>query len=128
MSTSTIVIILLLVAFGLFYLSKKAAGDVMDPEEAKKQIEDNSGVVIDVRTPAEYSNTHLKKARHNIDVSSGNFKQKIQSLDKDKSYYLYCRSGRRSGKAKQIMEQNGFEDVHNIGGIQSLINAGFTKN
>lgn len=125
MNTALIVIVLIAVAFGLFYLSKQQnEANEINLEKVKEKIENGSGVVIDVRTAGEYADGHLKKAVHNWDVMSGEFEQNIDSLDKEKSYYLYCRSGNRSGKATKIMEQNGFENVHNIGGYQDLINAG----
>lgn len=48
------------------------------------------------------------------------FKKQIQNLPKGKAYYLYCRSGNRSGHACDIMADLGFEKVYNLaGGIVS---------
>jgi len=99
----------------------------MDPNEFREKVKDNPGVIIDVRTSKEYSKGHLKKTDYNLDVMSGEFQRKLNSLDKNETYYLYCRSGNRSGKAASIMKQNGFNDVYNIGAFPALVRAGFEK-
>lgn len=126
MNTALIVFVLLAVAFGLFYLSKNSgSASDMEIDTLKNMMKENPGVVIDVRTPDEFASGHLKKADHNFNVMSGELEQKLDSLDRSKTYYLYCRSGNRSGKAAQIMKRNGFEKVYNIGGFRELVNAGF---
>jgi len=124
MNTSLIVIVLLALAIGLFYLSKQFQSG-LSPQEFKQKLTDESGVVIDVRSKGEFSEGHLKITDYNFDVMSGEFQQKMDSLDKNKTYYLYCRSGNRSGKAANIMKNHGFEEVHNVGGFQQLVRAGF---
>jgi rhodanese-related sulfurtransferase len=80
---------------------------------------DPDAVVIDVRTKAEYNSGHIPKAK-NIDIMSGGFEQQIEKLDKQKSYYLYCRSGGRSSSAAAQMSSLGFNNVFNLaGGIGS---------
>ena len=69
-------------------------------------------VVIDVRTPEEYGAGHLDDAA-NIDFYAADFKDQIGQLDRVDKYVVYCRSGNRSGQAKEIMEQMGFTDVTN---------------
>lgn len=125
MNTALVVIVLLAVAVGLFYiLQKQNSANKMDPQTVKQKVEEGSGIIIDVRTSLEYAGGHLTKAKHNFDVMSGEFKEKLAGLDKDETYYLYCRSGNRSGKATSIMKQKGFENVYNIGAYQTLVNAG----
>lgn len=122
------VIILIGVALALFYLNKlKNSQNVIPPQKFKELLQEEIGVIIDVRTKDEYNSGHLKKADYNFDISSPDFEQKIKKMDKDKNYFLYCRSGARSGRAAQIMKRNGFENVYNVGGLQSLVNAGFDK-
>ncbi|NGP87671.1 rhodanese-like domain-containing protein [Fodinibius halophilus] len=125
MNTALIVIILLVVAFGLFYLSQKNAQEVLSPEGFKEKMKNESGTIIDVRTADEYKQGHLKQADHNFDVISGEFQQQLDKLDKNETYFLYCRSGNRSGKAAHIMNKKGFENVYNVGGFQDLAKAGF---
>jgi rhodanese-related sulfurtransferase len=83
----------------------------------------DSRVVIDVRTPAEYAAGHVAGAI-NIDVESGDFASKISALDKEASYLLYCRSGRRSAIAADEMAKAGFTDVVDGGGLADLVAAG----
>ncbi|MDX1641125.1 MAG: rhodanese-like domain-containing protein [Balneolaceae bacterium] len=97
----------------------------ISPEEFKQKIEKDRGVIIDVRTHGEYSEGHLKETDRQHDYMNGEFQQQLSSLDRDKTYYLYCRSGNRSGKAARIMKMQGFEKVYNVGGFEDLARAGF---
>lgn len=95
------------------------------PDEFKEKMENDRGVVIDVRTRGEYSEGHLKEADLNHDYLNGDFQGQLGSLDKEETYYLYCRSGNRSGKAARIMKMQGFDKAYNIGGYEGLVSAGF---
>jgi rhodanese-related sulfurtransferase len=70
--------------------------------------------IVDVRTAEEYATGHLAGAT-NIDVQS-DFAAGIADLDKDATYALYCRSGVRSGTAKQTMLDAGFTHVVDLSG------------
>ena len=119
---------ILIVVFAVFLLvllyRKFFSGNVMKPDEFKEKMKEEGGEVIDVRTPKEYSSGHLKMTSYNLDVTSGDFTNKIEKLDRDQSYYLYCRSGARSSKAARMMQNNGFEKVYNIGGYNQLARHG----
>jgi rhodanese-related sulfurtransferase len=73
-----------------------------------------NAVLIDVRTPAEFEAGHIPGAKI-IDFYASDFKTTIEQLDRTKSYYLYCRSGNRSGQTISMMEGLGFEDVVHLG-------------
>lgn len=73
-------------------------------------------VIIDVRTPAEYEQAHVQGAL-NIDFLKSDFKERVQKLDKTKTYKVYCRSGNRSGQALYVMKGLGFSDVENLGSL-----------
>lgn len=73
-------------------------------------------IVIDVRTPAEYQEAHLKGAK-NIDIQSDDFQVQIAKLDPTQEYLLYCRSGARSTKAAKLMVKKGFKNVKSIGSV-----------
>lgn len=93
----------------------------LEPKEAFTEIEkhrDNPDfVVLDVRTPEEYQNEHLENAKL-LDVKSSDFEDKLENLDKDKEYFIYCKAGVRGCKACELMQKHGFEKVINItGGI-----------
>lgn len=70
-------------------------------------------ILLDVRTAEEYSSGYIPNSI-NIDVLSSDFKSKIDLLDKNKEYLIYCRSGNRSTIASSIMATNGFIKIYNL--------------
>lgn len=72
-------------------------------------------VIIDVRTPSEVSQGAIEGAI-NINVNDRNFLDKINQLDKEKTYLVYCRSGARSARACTVMCNNGFQKLSNLQG------------
>jgi rhodanese-related sulfurtransferase len=84
----------------------------------KKLEDDNNSVVLDVRTQEEIDLGMIPNSIH-IDIYKGQgFIYKLEELDKAKSYFVYCRSGARSGQACAIMNQLGFANAYNlVGGI-----------
>lgn len=73
-------------------------------------------IVIDVRTPQEYATGHLEGSV-NIDVQSPDFGTIISQLPTDGDYFVYCRSGNRSGQAIEIMKAQGFTNLTNGGSV-----------
>lgn len=73
-------------------------------------------ILLDVRTAEEYSSGNIPNSI-NIDVLSPDFKSKIELLDKNKEYLVYCRSGNRSLIASSIMATNGFIKVYNLNNV-----------
>ncbi|MDZ7715194.1 MAG: rhodanese-like domain-containing protein [Balneolaceae bacterium] len=96
--------------------------------EFQDKIDKEPGAVIDVRTRDEYDRGHLASVDYHLNLLNGDFEASLDSLEKDKTYYLYCRTGNRSGQAADLMKQNGFEEVYNIGGFQDLVDAGVAPN
>ena len=91
----------------------------LSQEDWKTQLDtDTNAVVLDVRTDAEVAEGIIPNAiQINIYEGQG-FVYKLEELDKSKNYYVYCRSGNRSGQACAIMNQLGFENAYNlVGGI-----------
>lgn len=84
-------------------------------EEWVSQLEnDTNAVILDVRTDAEVADGIIQNAIH-IDIFKGQgFVDEVEALDKTKNYYIYCRSGNRSGQACAIMNQLGFENTYNL--------------
>ncbi len=75
---------------------------------------DENAVVLDVRTEDECNEGMIPEAI-NIDIYKGQgFIYLIEELDKSKNYYIYCKSGGRSGQACSIMKQLGFENTYNL--------------
>ncbi len=81
---------------------------------------DANAIVLDVRTEEEFNEGFIPEAI-NIDIYKGQgFIYAIEELDKSKNYYVYCRSGGRSGQACSIMNQLGFDNSFNLlGGIMN---------
>lgn len=81
----------------------------------KKQLQEvEKAVLLDVRTAGEYSGGTIAGAK-NIDFLSSNFGKKVEGLNKDATYFVFCRSGNRSGQACKMMHKMGF-DVRNLSG------------
>jgi thioredoxin len=84
---------------------------------AEKMNELPAAPVIDVRTPEEFANGHLRNAQ-NIDWNSNNFEAGIAAFDKTKPVFVYCLSGGRSHSAAEKMRDIGFSEVYELeGGI-----------
>ena len=75
---------------------------------------------IDVRSASEYSERHVEQA---LNIPYTEIAAGIAELgtDKDAAIYVYCRSGRRSGIAKDTLDGLGFTRVVNIGGIDDAL-------
>jgi len=108
----------------MFSFLSRSNGIDISAEEFKEKLEKERGVVIDVRSKIEYDEGHLKTTDQLIDFNAGEFHNEVDNLDKDKTYYLYCRSGNRSGQAARLMKSKGFENVYNIGGFDALARSG----
>ena len=89
------------------------------PQEAFTLIQNNQDnpdfVIIDVRTPEEFAGEHIENAT-NIDFYSESFRDTLNTLDKDKTYLIYCRVGGRSGSALDIMAELNFKEAYNMSG------------
>ena len=86
------------------------------PQELKEKLGEDIQL-IDVRTPQEFAEGHLKGAIL-IDYTQSDFMNRMSKLDKSKDLYIYCRSGNRSGKASRKLESMGFPKVYDLkGGI-----------
>lgn len=78
--------------------------------------QDENAVILDVRTPDEWSRGIIPGAV-NIDIYKGQgFIYAVEELDKNKNYYVYCAAGARSGQACNIMNQLGFSNTYNLAG------------
>ncbi len=90
---------------------------LISPEDLKTAPENIQ--LIDIRTPQEYAQGHIKNAV-NIDFYSADFLKKMDQLDKNKDIYIYCRSGHRSGIAAKKLANHGFSKIYDLeGGINN---------
>lgn len=79
---------------------------------------DSEAIILDVRTIEEFESSRIPNSV-NIDFYNPEiFMQEIGKLDKNKSYYVYCRTGIRSANSCHLMKELGFVNTYNlIGGI-----------
>ena len=100
---------------------------MVSPEQVYEAVyggEEKDIQLVDVRTEAEYSVSHLKDAQ-NICVSSKDFQEKVAGLDKSKPVYVYCKGGGESAQAAQILKEMGFTKVYDLqGGIDNWEESG----
>lgn len=95
----------------MLVLKKVMTGKTISGAVARDLVE-SGAVLLDVRTPEEFSSGHIKGAK-NIPVSE--IDRRASELPKDKPVVVYCRSGARSGRARSILVSKGYQDVHNLG-------------
>lgn len=81
---------------------------------AKAKAKKNA-VVLDVRRPEEYAAGHLQGARNLDWLNPAAFEKGLQGLDKSRTYFVYCRSGKRSNAAAKRMKREGFK-VYDLSG------------
>ena len=94
-----------------------AASEVrlVSPEEMQDILELEDVQVVDVRTPEEFNEDHIKNAQ-NIDFKSPTFEEDILKLDKSRPVLLYCKAGGRSAKCVKKLEEAGFKKIYDLDG------------
>ena len=122
--------IILVFAVGLFFLlpdnkkSREAEKAPVASEQSTKgqsiasEVNAGKAVMFDVRTPAEFNASHVSIAKNfdSVLIDDGQF----PDVSKDQKIYIYCRTGSRATNVKAIMENNGFTDVVNLGGLTNM--------
>lgn len=87
------------------------------PEEAKRIMDTETGyVILDVRTEAEFAERHIPGAILIPDYELAE-RAEAELPDKDQMILVYCRSGRRSKNAAQILVSLGYTKIREFGGI-----------
>ena len=96
-------------------LKKMKATNDLQPNQAMDLIGKNNQdlVILDVCTAKEFKDRHLENAV-NYSFISRSFKSIIESLDKTKTYMVYCTVGGRSKMATKLMNNAGFQKVYNL--------------
>lgn len=92
--------------------------DTLAPQAFIKQAKaDTTAIILDVRTPGEYKEEHLAGARKLDFLNTSVFDAGIKQLDNTHTYYVYCRSGKRSHNACIKMKKQGLKVFDMEGGI-----------
>ena len=117
------IIVLILIVFSLISCQSKIRQTTVEAEaqsfsnveikDFAKLMNRKNTIVLDVRTPEETALGKIKGAIE-INIRDDNFAQKISKLDKEKTYLVYCRSGRRSTIASTTMAEYGFKKLYNL--------------
>ncbi len=124
------IVIIILIALGyifsLFPTKKstdmQAEQNTLDPVRIGKEINNGQAVLLDVRTAVELEQEGYAVGAVHYDVARLQ-NGELPEVGKSKKIYLYCRSGRRAETAKNILNENGYTDVINIGGLADWIKA-----
>lgn len=84
-----------------------------------------NAVLLDVRTAAEIAEANID-GHIAIDIQQPGFTEKVADLDKTKTYFIYCRSGNRSGQACKYLATQGFDKLYNLkGGMIAWLDTDF---
>lgn len=115
-------------------LSKKSTPQVqgvtqqvssLTPSQFNELLQTNKYLLLDIRTADEYAAGHLKNAQQIDYYQTQAFSDYLDKLDKNAKYLIYCRTGKRSSAALQIMQSKGFEDVTELlGGYNAWVTVG----
>lgn len=99
-----------------FVLIQKIRNRKAPASDIRKKIAEGA-MIVDVRTPGEFSAGSYPKAK-NIPLDA--LGERIGSLPRDKPIVLFCASGARSGEALRMLKQAGFTDVVSAGGLADM--------
>ncbi len=87
----------------------------LDPVDFDKDSKKGGSVIIDMRFPAEFEQSHITEAR-NINFFDPKFKYQLLELDKDKKYFLYDKNGTNARMGAAFMNFNDFKEVYVLRG------------
>lgn len=83
-------------------------------QEFNSLMQQNEFTIIDIRTPEEIAQGKIASDALEMDFYQASFPDQLAKLDKQKNYFLYCRSGNRSGTTLSQMKEMGFESVYDL--------------
>ena len=89
--------------------------EMLEPAAFEKGMNDFGAVLLDVRMPQEFEQGHIEGAK-NINFFDPNFKEDLLKLNKNKTYYMYCKNDSRSETAANYMKRRDFADVYVLNG------------
>lgn len=93
------------------------------PQDYVATVQNTDHVLIDVRTPAEFSEGYIEGA---VNIPLQELEQRLSDVPQGQTIVLYCRSGNRSGQAATILDNAGYGNIYDMGGIIQWQGAGYT--
>ena len=116
----------ILAALGLFANAQSQSEvEVLEPQVFIERVKaDTSAIILDVRQPEEFAEGHLAQAINLDWLNQTVFINGLAKLNKQKTYYVYCRSGRRSQAAAGKLKAEGFQVVDLKGGYLHWVELG----
>ncbi|SDH82431.1 rhodanese-like domain-containing protein [Myroides phaeus] len=99
----------------MFDFIKKVAG--FGSNDELEQYIKGGALLVDVRTQGEFNGGSVSGA---INIPLDTLERQLNKLPKDKAIVVFCRSGMRSGQAKQVLNNNGYKQVINGGSWQNV--------
>jgi len=95
----------------------------LQPSDVNSLRENPGVVVIDVREQYEYDEGHIPGVTL---IPLGSIPNRLNEIPTDKEVVFVCRSGNRSNQATQFLQQQGFDNIHNmLGGMNAWQKAGY---
>lgn len=117
MKSKILVLLILLLGISTVHAQSNMNEQNLNPYNFEKYIRSNKVQLLDVRTPAEFKESHIKDAI-NINIFDENFTSIVKSkLNKSIPVAVYCRSGKRSAEASEILKSLGYKVKNLDGGI-----------
>ena len=116
----------ILAALGLFANAQSQSEvEVLEPQAFIERVKaDTSAIILDVRQPEEFDEGHLAQAINLDWLNQTVFINGLAKLNKQKTYYVYCRSGRRSQAAAGKLKAEGFQVIDLKGGYLHWVEVG----
>lgn len=94
---------------------QKKGVELVGPAAFEKEMAEDKGQLIDVRTPKEYASGHIEGAE-NLHIYDADFSQRVDKLDKAETVYVYCKAGGRSAEAVEALKLKGFSHIVELDG------------
>ena len=116
----------ILAALGLFANAQSQSEvEVLEPQAFIERVKaDTSAIILDVRQPEEFAEGHLAQAINLDWLNQTVFINGLAKLNKQKTYYIYGRSGRRSQAAAGKLKAEGFQVIDLKGGYLHWVELG----
>jgi phage shock protein E len=108
-----LVLLAMLVLSSLQTVSAPADGRIT-PAQYQSQFAGKTHLLVDVRTPEEFSGGHIPGA---VNIALDKIEERLSDIPRDEPVVLYCRSGNRSGQAYELLRQAGYTSLYDLGGI-----------